>query len=112
AGGVVYVWANKDIVSTMNGVKDDLGKSVTGKPTQAEQTRIVEQLDAMIRNLAIKPPEKKFEARGGGGGGGGGGSDAPKLPGEAELGLLKALQQAVNKSTKVVDAQPQKDKPK
>jgi hypothetical protein len=34
----------------------------------AEQVRIVEQLDAMIKSLTTKPLDRKFEARGGGGG--------------------------------------------
>ena len=37
-------------------------------------------VDAMIKNLAVKPLEKKFEQRDSGGGGGGG---APPLPPEA-----------------------------
>ena len=51
----------------MNSVKDDLGKLTTGVPTQAEETRIVEQLDAMIKNLEVKFPDRRFEQRGGGG---------------------------------------------
>jgi hypothetical protein len=108
-GSIIYIWANKDIVSSMNTVKDDLAKPATGVPTQAEQVRVVEQLDAMIKNLAIKPLERKFESRGGGGGGG---QCAPKLPTEAELRLLKDLQLAINKSTKKIDAEPVKDQPK
>lgn len=111
AGSVVYVWANKDIVKSMDEVKADLGKPATGKPTQAEQIRVVEQLDAMIQNLAVQPLERRFEQRNNGGGAGGG-QAPPALPPEAELRLLKALQEAVNKSTKVIDAQPQKDEPK
>jgi hypothetical protein len=111
-GSIVYIWANKDIVSSMNEVKDDLGKPATGVPTQAEQARIVEQLDAMIKNLAIKPPERRFEERENGGGGDGGGQQGPKLPTEAELKLLQDLQRAVNKSTKTIDAQPKKDNQK
>ncbi len=106
-GSVVYVWANKDIVSSMNLVKTDLGKPTTGVPTQAEETRIVDQLDAMIKSLTVKPSEKKFDQRGGGGG-----QCKPGLPSEAELRLLKELQAAINKSTKTIDAQPDKDKPK
>ena len=109
-GGVVYVWANRDIASVMNDVKDYLDKSQTGKIAQAEQTRIVEQLEAMIRNLAIKPEQREFNQPPGGGGGGG--SAKAKLPTEAELRLLKDLQLAVNKSTKVLDAQPDREKPK
>jgi hypothetical protein len=105
---VVYIWANRDIVTSMNQVKDDLSKPTTGVPTQAEQTRIVEQLDAMIKNLEVKLLDPKFAQRGGGGGG----QCGPKLPTEAELRLLKALQQAVNNSTKKIDAEPVKDKPK
>jgi hypothetical protein len=108
-GSIIYIWANKDIVSSMNTVKEDLVKPVTGVPTQAEQTRVVEQLDAMIKNLAIKPLERKFESPKGGGGGG---QCSPKLPTEAELRLLKDLQLAVNKSTKTIDAEQVKDKPK
>jgi len=109
-GSVVYIWANKDIVQSMSDVKSDLAKPTTGAPTQAEQTRIVEQLDAMIRNLATKPKESKFAQDGGGGGGQS--NPGPQLPTEAELRLLQDLQRAVNKSTKTIDAQPEKDKPK
>ena len=36
-GSIVYVWANKDIVSTMGSVKDSLGKPDTGKtPPKAD----------------------------------------------------------------------------
>lgn len=100
-GGVVYVWANKDIAETMERIKDDLNARRTDITVRAEQTRVVEQLDAMIRNLAVKPPEDKFEQAGGGGGGGGGAGGTP-LPPEAELRLLKDLQVAVNKSTKAI----------
>jgi hypothetical protein len=100
AGGIVYVWANKDIVVSMNNVKDGLGQQRTNEEIQIEQAKIVEQLDAMIRNLSIKPPEKKFDARQGGGDGGGQGQQAARLPGEAELRLLKDLQKAINNSTK------------
>lgn len=109
-GSIIYIWANKDIVGSMNLVKDDLAKPATGVATRAEQTRVVEQLDAMIRNLAIKPMERQFESRGGGGGGGG--TPPPTLPTESELRLLKDLQLAINKSTKTIDAEKVKDEPK
>ena len=108
-GSIVYIWANKDIVNSMNQVKDDLAKPATGVPTQAEQTRIVEQLDSMIKNLQVTLLDRKFEQRGGGGGGG---QCGPKLPTEAELRLLKDLQKAINNSTKKIDAEAQKDKQK
>lgn len=106
-GSVVYTWANKDIVNAMGQVKGDLAKPDTGRGTQGEQVRVVAQLDAMIKNLAIKPLEKKFEQRDSGGGGGNG---TPPLPPEAELRLLKALQDGVNNGTKDAAAQPVKDK--
>jgi hypothetical protein len=107
---VVYVWANRDIAASMELVKEGLGKRATGPDTQAEQARIVEQLDAMIRNLALKPSQPRFEQRAGGGGGGGGGGGA-RLPTEAELRMLRDLQQAVNKTTQVLD-RPERDKPR
>jgi hypothetical protein len=97
----------------MNEVKEHLAKPSTGRPTQAEQARIIEQLDAMIRNLAIDPAQSKFANRGGGGGGGSGqGNGAPPLPPEVELRLLKELQLAVNKNTKMIDGLPEKEKDK
>jgi len=108
-GSIVYVWANKDIVKSMNGVKDDLGKSDTDQQTQDQQKRIVAQLDAMIRNLKSTPKQSKFAQDGGGGGQG---SQAPKLPTEAELRLLQDLQRSVNDDTKLTDTKQQKDKQK
>lgn len=113
-GGIVYVWANQDIVKSMNEVKKDLAKPTTAKPTRAEQARVVEQLTAMIDSLKTKPKKSEFENPGGGGGQGGGQPPKPKLPSEAELRLLKALQQAINRSTNVINSDPadRKDKPK
>ncbi len=111
-GGVVFVWAAKDVVSDMKNVKDDLAKPVTGEPTQIQQAKIIEQLDAMIASLAIKPPEKKFESKDGGGSGSGSGKGGPKLPTEAELRLLKAMQTAVNTATRKLNDLPVKDNQK
>ena len=109
-GSIVYKWANKDIVSSMDEVKGELAKPETGKLTQAEQTRIEEQLQAMIDNLAKKPPERsKFDQADGGGGGSGGGKKPPKMPTDVELRLLKALQVSVNKNTEVADAEVKKN---
>jgi hypothetical protein len=91
---VVYVWANHDIVESMNSVKDSLAKPQTDAVTQAEQTRIEDQLQAMIDSLSVKPKEIPFANKGGGSG-----QCKPGLPTEAELRLEKALQQAVNKAT-------------
>jgi hypothetical protein len=94
-GSVVYVWANHDIVETMNSVKAALAKPQTDAVTQAEQTRIEDQLQAMIDSLEVKPKEIPFAQKGGGSGQ----SKNSGLPTEAELRLEKALQQAVNKAT-------------
>jgi len=86
-------------------VKDDLAKPDTGAVTQAEQTRIAEQLQSMIDNLVEKPKQGKFAQKGSGGGTKGG----VKMPTETELRLLKGLQEAVNKGTTRVAAEPKKD---
>jgi hypothetical protein len=110
---IVYVWANADIVKTMNEVKDDLAKPETGAPTQAEETRIEDQLTAMIDSLKVKPKEREFnERQAKNQGGGQSGQPKVRMPSEAELQLLKALQLAVNKSTKTIDDQKDKDKDK
>ena len=59
-GGIVYAWANKDIVDSMHGVKDLLAKPETGVPTQAEQKRIEEQLTAMIESFRASPKPQQF----------------------------------------------------
>jgi hypothetical protein len=109
---IVYLWANKDIVSSMDEVKDDLAKPATGKPTQAEQARIEEQLAAMIDNLKTRQAEReKFANRNNGGGQQGkpGQKPPPKMPSGVELRLLRDLQQAVNKSTTKINAEEKKD---
>jgi len=102
-GGIVYTWANKDIVDSMNLVKKDLSRPDPGEVTQAEEIRIEEQLQAMIDSLKTEPlPKEMADQKNGGGGGGGGGKKPPKLPPEAELRLMKRLQEAVAKSTEAI----------
>ncbi len=109
-GSIVYVWANQDIVKSMNAVKGHLAQARSGNDVQAEQLRIIQQLDVMIDNLKATPPDDpKFASREGGGGGGGGGSSGPRLPSEAELRLLKELQRAVNNATIELDKAENKD---
>ncbi len=98
---VVYTWANQDIVKNMRAVKDALGQSDTGPVTQAKQKQVLDELDAMIRDLAVKPEKSKF-AQDAGGGGGGGGGGSPNMPTEAELRLMKDLQVAENDATTAV----------
>jgi hypothetical protein len=96
---VVYVWANADIKATMEAIKTDLAALKTGAPTQAEQARVVAQLDVMIKNLVERSQQDKFEKAGGDGEGGQGGGGGAKMPAEAELRLLKALQEVINANT-------------
>jgi hypothetical protein len=97
-GGVVYTWANNDIVQSMRSVRGLLAMPQTNVVTQAEQTRIEDQLQAMIDSLMVKPKQSPFAQRGGGG------QCKPMLPPEAELRLEKRLQEAVNKSTATINA--------
>jgi hypothetical protein len=109
---IVYVWANKDIVNTMNDVRAGLAQRSTGRAVQIQGQQIIDQLDAMIASLTVKPPpEKEFADRGGGGGGGGQQQQKQRLPPETELQLLKAMQAALNKSTKEQAGLPQPEKP-
>lgn len=102
-GSVVFLWANKEIVGLMGDVRARLEKrEVAGAPgaaARAEQARVLAQLDAMIASLTIKPYEKEFEERNASSGGGGEGQPQQRLPAEAELRLLKALQEMVNRGT-------------
>jgi hypothetical protein len=107
---IVYDWANREIAKSMEGVQQQLARPDTGAVTQAEQTKIEEQIQALIDNLKTTPPEqKKFADRQQGGGGGEGSPPPPTMPTEAELRLLKQFQQAVNKSTEATDAAGKKD---
>ena len=114
ADSIVYLWANNDIATSMKSVKDDLGKQQTNIATQTEQKRIADQLQAMIDNLVEHHDQSKFaqDQGGGGQGSGGGGKPHNRLPSEAELRLTQALQKAINASTKVLNEQKDKDKPK
>ncbi len=110
-GGIVYTWAVKDVTSTMDNVKEDLAKPMTGEETQIEQAQVIEQLDAMIAALATKPKENPFDPKGSPppGGSGSGSPPPPKLPTEAELRLLRANQNAINRTTHLLDAMAKKD---
>jgi len=106
---IVYVWANHDIVDSMKSVRRELAKPQMDLVTQAEQTRIEEQIQAMIDSLSVKPKEIPFAIKGGGGSGNG--SSQQPLPTEAELRLLKRLQEAVNKATVTISRKGDKQDP-
>ncbi|MFT3787231.1 MAG: hypothetical protein QM770_13855 [Tepidisphaeraceae bacterium] len=95
-GSVVFVWANKQIGQQMDEVRPKLAGLISDKPVQVAERQIVRDIDAMIENLKTMPKKDRFEQ---GGGGGQGGSGGPKVPPEAELRLLKALQQRINDAT-------------
>ena len=96
---VVYSWANRDIVRHMRAVKDALGKQEPGAVTQAKQKQIVDELDAMIADLMVKPEQSKFAQKAGPQKQKGGGAPSPSVPSEAELRLLKSLQESTNAAT-------------
>jgi hypothetical protein len=101
---VVYLWANKQIAEGMGEVKAGLATQKTDALVQTRHDQVLTDLQAMIDNLKVDPLERQFENEGGGGGGGGqgGGGDKP-LPAEAELRMLRSLQQVVNVSTIDID---------
>lgn len=98
----VYTWANKQIESQMGDIKSDLGGKKTAAATQRRHAQVLSDLQAMIDNLKVNPRQEKFEN--GGGGGGDGGSGQQPMPPEAELRLMKSLQQAINGQTSEADA--------
>ncbi|MGF1632386.1 MAG: hypothetical protein ACFCVE_00925 [Phycisphaerae bacterium] len=108
-GGVVYLWANKDIAELMEEAKGLLAGRSTDEVTQVKHDRIVKQLGLMIENLELEQLEEKFEQAGGGGGSGNGQGGGPRLPSEVELKLLQALQLDVNEDTKAAADDPVKE---
>ena len=69
-GSVVYTWANRDILRNMRAVKDTLGQQQTDAVVQAKQKQVLDELDAMIGDLIVKPeqsgvrPERRGVAAG------------------------------------------------
>ncbi len=101
-GSIVYTWANAEIVKNMRAAKETLGRQETGPVAQVQGKQVLDELDAVIRDLATKPIKSEFaQNAGGGAGGGGGGSKA--MPTEAELRLMKDLQVAENDATVALD---------
>lgn len=101
-GSTVFLWAHRDIVENMTEAAAALDRRDAGPATRSRQSRVLEQLDAMIAALNIEPYDREFEDRSASSSGGGGGQGQPqqRLPGEAELRLLKAMQQMVNRGTR------------
>ena len=97
-GGVAFVYANKEVKGAMDDVAARLKDGDTDAATQLKQKRVLAGLDAMIDSLKASPKDDRF-AESKGGGGGGGGEKKPALPPEAELRLIKRLQESVNDAT-------------
>ncbi len=109
--GTVYPWAAGQVAEAMDEVKEDLAKQKTGKSVQLTEARIIDELDAMIKSLKQEKNQSAFVQKPGGGGGGGGGGGS-KLPTEAELRLMKALQESINKNTTEADKLPKEEQDK
>lgn len=110
--GTVYPWAAGQVAEAMEEVKDDLGKKKTGRPVQYAEARIIDQLDAMIDSLKEEKNQSPFNQKESGGGKGNGGPPKTKLPTEAELRLMQALQKAINKNTVQADELPKEEQDK
>jgi hypothetical protein len=87
----------------MDTVHGKLAENDTGRPTQIHQERIVDALDAMIDSLKVEPREERFDENSQASGGQGGQQQqqqqGPTLPPEAELRLVKRIQEGVNRAT-------------
>jgi hypothetical protein len=112
-GSIVYSFANRDIVKNMRGVKEQLSNQQTGAVTQGLQQQVAGELEAMIRDLTVKPRDKKTKKDSKPPSGDGGGSmppPPPSMPSEAEFRLIKDMQLSVNDSTLMMSRQPAVDK--
>jgi hypothetical protein len=107
---VVFVWSNKDIVRRMRDLAEKLGVPDVSKDVRDEQARVLERLDAMIRSLSIKPLRSRFAQDSSGASSAAGGAGSRPIPPEAELRMLKSLQEEVNNATRTANAaQPRPD---
>jgi hypothetical protein len=101
-GSIVYTFANQNLVNDMHQVHDRLSQAQTDQVTQLVQAQVAAELEALIRDLKIKPKEPGFEEqpkKQKPGGGGGGPTPPDAMPTEAEFRLLKDLQLAENSAT-------------
>jgi hypothetical protein len=112
-GSIVYSFANKNLVNDMRQVHDRLSQSQTDQVTQVMQAQVVAELEALIRDLKLKPKDAGFDEqpkKKNPGGGGGGPPPPPEMPTEAEFRLLKDLQLAENTATIAAGKQAAPDK--
>ena len=112
-GSIVYRFANRNLVNDMHQAHDRLSQSQTDQLTQVMQAQVVAELEALIRDLKLKPKGSGFdeEPKKSTSSGGSGGPPPPvNMPTEAELHLLKDLQLAENTATIAAGKQAAPDK--
>jgi hypothetical protein len=87
-------------------VQKRLAAKDPGTLTQAVQTEIERNLQAMIDSIKETLMDRREKKKsGGGGGGGGGGGKQPLVPPIAELKMLRMMQLQINSRTNVLDQQ-------
>lgn len=104
-GGTAFVYAGERAQGDMDAVAERLGERDVSAPVTIRQNRIVTALDAMIDSLKIELDPERFEQNSQAGGqqqgqGQGQQQQGPKLPPQAELQLVRRLQEGVNATTK------------
>ncbi len=105
-GGVAFVYAGRQARESMSAVLEGLARQQTDAGVQRQGDRAVARLDAMIDSLTLEPKDERFESASQQQGGGGDGEQqqqGPALPPEAELQLVKRLQQGVAEQTRQLD---------
>lgn len=104
-GSVVFVWMGNRVQEQMESTRAMLQEGRTNDPTLRQHERVISNLNKLIDSLEVKPHENRFESGGGSQGGQGQGQQPPRMPTEAELRLLRALQVDINESTIEIDNQ-------
>lgn len=108
AEAFVFEAGHRQIDSLAAVVVEDLRSATIGPAQLMRQQDIADRFLALALALADSPSEREFEDpsdpnSGGGGGGQGGGEPQPLVPPIAQLKLLRALQDAVYRSTRSLD---------
>ena len=109
---IVYRFANRDLIKSMQQVRDQLAVPNTGSGTQIQERQIASELDSLAADINAKPKTdapKKAKKGGGTADSGGGFALPPSMPSEAEFRLLKDLQIIQNNATTALSKQPTPD---
>jgi hypothetical protein len=91
---VAFTWLTDRVIDNMQSIRADLDASRTGRATQRQHQRVVGDLQRIISSLAVQPRDDRFEQANSSGGSGEGNQQQQQrpLPSEAELRLLRGLQ--------------------